>query len=172
MGVITNGEGFHGNSMPNLMSSLKTKWRIAMDTIMQGGRAITLHLPPLKSACVGSCRYNSTYKKHMSATGGICGACKGEGFMLEQRQTSYTANIRHEEMKLESADSGGQDTPAGRISQRVLITKTVIASYVHLQKCIGATIDGENYKLIGDLEKRAFGGTVYYVQATWRKMDK
>jgi len=172
MGEVANSEYFHPDSSSTLIPSLIAKFKISMDTMLQGGRDVIIHLPPEKSQCPGSCRFNSAYKKFISATGGICSTCKGEGYLLEHRYTTYKANIRHIDMPLESADSGGQDTPAGRISQRVVRTKMALIAYTHLQKCLGATIDGEEYKLHGDLEKTGFAGTVLYVVATWKKMDK
>jgi len=172
MGEISNGESFHANSDSTLLSNLVGKFKAAQDTILQGGRQITIHLPPEKTRCVAGCRFNSTYNKFINQTGGICTTCKGQGYSYESRYTTYTANIRQVNENLESIDGFGQDTPAGRISQRLARTRTVIESYAHVIKSIGVTIDGEAYKLHVDPEKTGFGGTLLYVVAFWKKMDK
>ena len=172
MAIVPNNESFDSASDGTLLPGLVGKFKISMDTVLQGGRYITIHLPPTKMSCGGGCKYNSSYKKFTTTTGGLCSACRGEGFKLEQRQTIYTANIRQIKNPIEDSESGGQETNAGKISQKIVRTKTVIASFDHISNSIGATIDGEQYKLWADPEKVGFGGTLFYCISRWKKMDK
>lgn len=172
MGVVSNNQSFDSASDGTLLSSLVGKFKLSMDTVLQGGRNITIHLPPIKLACGGGCKFNSSYKKFTTTSGGLCRACRGEGFKLELRQTVYKANIRQMKMPIEDADVGGQDTKAGRLSQKIVRTKTVIAAFDHISGSVGATIDGEQYKLWAEPEKVGFGGTMLYCVASWKKMDK
>ncbi len=171
MSVVSNNESFDGSSNATLLSSLVGKFKIAMDTVLQGGRDITIHLLPIKTACGMGCKFNSSYKKFTTTSGGLCSACRGEGFKLEQRQTVYKANIRQEKKPIEDGP-GGQETNAGKVSQKIVRTKTVIAAFDHITSSVGATIDGEQYKLWSEPEKVGFGGTLLYCVARWQKMDK
>ncbi len=172
MGVVLNDQSFHLSSDGTLLPSLVNKFKISMDTVLRGGRNITIHLPPIKMSCGGGCKFNSSYKKFTSPTGGLCTACRGEGFKLEQRQTIYKANIRQMKNPIEDIEVGGQQTTAGKLSQKIVRTKTVIAAFDHISGSIGATIDGEQYKLWAEPEKIGFGGTLLYCVARWKKMDK
>lgn len=172
MGNVSNNQSFSANSNGSLLSGLVAKYKTAMDTVLQGGRNITIHLPPQKADCPGGCRYNSTYKRTVGVTGALCDVCGGQGFLYEPRYTIYIANIRQTEEDLNSSDGNKQSTTAGRISQKLVRTKTVIESYDHISGSIGATIDGEEYKLEIDPKKTGFGGTLLYVITYWKKMDK
>lgn len=172
MSMISNLQSFSSSSNSGLMSGLVDRFKTAMDTVLQGGRNITIHLPPQKMACPGSCRYNSTYKRNVGVSGALCKDCGGQGFLYETRQTIYMANIRQTEEDLSSIDGHKQNTTAGRISQKLVRTKTVIESFSHISSSIAATIDGEEYKLETDPAKTGFGGTLLYVIAFWKRMDK
>lgn len=172
MSIVPNNQSFDSASNSTLLSGLVGKFKIAMDTVLQGGRNITIHLPPLKSICPSACKFNSAYKKFTSSTGGLCPDCRGEGYKLEQRQTIYMANIRQIKQPIDNPDGDGQDTNAGRVSQKTVRTKTVIAAYDHIVSSIGATIDGEQYKLDTEPEKIGFGDTLLYAVTLWKKMDK
>jgi hypothetical protein len=172
MAIVPNNQSFDPLSSSALVPALVSQFKIAMDTVLQGGRNITIHLPPIKSACPGNCRFNSSYKKFMGTNGGLCPMCRGEGFMLEQRQTIYMANIRQIKEPFENSEVDGQESNAGRVSEKIVRTKTVIESYDHVLSSIAATIDGEPYKLWMDPEKTGFGGTLLYVVTRWKKMDK
>jgi len=172
MTIISNDQTFSSSSDSSLGANLLAQFKAAADTVLQAGRDITIHLQPSKSNCPAACRFNSSYKKYMGTSGGPCKACGGVGFIYEQRQTIYMANIRQIKEPFDNAKSGGQDTPAGRVSQKLTRTKTVIESYDHIIKSLGATIDGEEYKLWDEPAKTGFGGTLLYVVTTWQKMDK
>lgn len=172
MTIISNNQSFNSSSNATLLSALVNKFKISMDTVLQGGRNITIHLPPQQMECPSSCRYNSTYKRNVGINGALCKTCKGQGFLYETRQTIYMANIRQLEEDLNNIDGHKQNTTAGRISQKLVRTKTVIESFNHILGSIGATIDGEEYKLNTDPKKTGFGGTMLYLISFWKKMDK
>ncbi len=173
MTIISNSQSFSANSNASMGANLLAQFKASADTVLQAGRNITIHLPPSKESCPGtSCRFNSSYKKWIDDAGGFCKTCGGQGFLLEQRQTVYIANIRQTDEPFDNVKTGGQDTPAGRVSQKFARTKTVIESYDHVIKSVGATIDGEEYKLDHEPKKTGWGGTLLYIVTFWKKVDK
>lgn len=143
-----------------------------MHTMLIGGRDISLDLPPGKEPCPAACKYNSTYNMYTGDGTALCGACGGRGFILEQRQTIYRANIRHIDENLDSGRGGGEDTPAGRVFETLIRTKTHIVSFDHINQCLGATIDGIKCTLWGDPRQTGWGDTLYFVVAYWKKANK
>lgn len=145
-----------------------------MDTVMLGmGRDLTLHLQPTKTRCPApDCRYAQTYEKFIGANGQICRSCGGQGYFLEPRQTVYTANIRWIDGDLATAEKGGKDTPAGRVIDADVRTKTVYASLADINNCVSAEIDGKPVKLKTSPRVTGFGGQLLYVVSYWEETNK
>ena len=172
MVLIPNNQSFSPTASGTLVSSLNNIFRQQMDTVLLGGRDITLHLPPRKIPCAAGCRFNSTYKRYIGNNQALCQSCKGDGFKKETRQTIYRANIRWTDEPLESTLTTGQDTTAGRVYQSIIRTKTVIESYDHILKADGATIDGIHCILFNDPRVSGWNGNLYYVTTFWQKSNK
>lgn len=172
MAIISNNQSFHPDASGTLVSSLADTFKQQMDTVLLGGRDITLHLPPKKIRCGGGCRFNSTYKRYIGANSAICQECKGDGFQKVTRQTIYRANIRWTDEPFASPLTTGQDTIAGRVYRSLVRTKTVIESYDDILLSEGATIDGIHCTLVNDPRVTGFNGQLYYVISFWEKSNK
>lgn len=172
MVIISNNQSFHASASGSLVTSLTDTFKQQMDSVMLGGRDITIHLPPIKIKCTSGCKYNSTYKRYMGNNAAICKDCKGDGFTKEPRQTIYRANIRWTDEPLDASTNTGQDTVAGRIYQSFVRTKTVIESYDHILQSHGATIDGIHCTLWNDPRVTGWNGNLYYVISYWQKANK
>lgn len=174
MSLINNLQSFSAGASGTAIQNLTPVFKTAMDSILLGmGRNISLHLQPTKTKCPSTnCRFNDTYKKFIGQNGTICRVCGGEGFKLEPRQTVYLANIRWVDETLASPEVGGKATPAGRMYNGDVRTKTVIESYNDIQNCIAAEIDGRPVKLKTSPRVTGFGGNLYYVVAFWEEVDK
>jgi len=172
MVLVPNNQSFAPGASGTIVTSSSTVFRTQMDSVLLGGRNITLHLPPNKTQCPAGCKFNSTYNKFIGVNSAICGACKGEGFILEPRQTIYRANIRWVDETLASPRSGGEDTPGGRVFESTVRTKTVVESYNHILNCMGADIDGVKCTLWGDPRQTGWNGQLYYVISFWKKSNK
>lgn len=175
MVLVPNNQAFNADASGTLISSLAGEFKTAMDTVMLGGRDITIHLPAQKSPCPdASCRFVSVggYRKHIRNDGQLCRTCRGQGFFFEQRQTVYRANIRWTDEDLANSLNTGQDTVAGRTTEALVRTKTVADSFNHIQQAIGAQIDGVPVELWGEPRYTGFGGSVFYVVAFWKRTNK
>jgi hypothetical protein len=172
MAVIPNSQSFAAAASGMTLENLEPTWKAGIDAVMLGlGRDITLHLPPSKLPCNDAgCRFNSSYKKFMNADGSICRTCTGQGWILEPRQTVYRANIRWVDQAMAESDFQ-ESNLAGRIMPNHVRTKTVAASYQHIQECVGATIDGINVELF---EEPRYTGmvNVHYVVAIWKRVNR
>lgn len=170
MAIVPNNENLTP-SIPGLISGVQAAFKNAMDSLVSGGGSITLDLPATRSVCPGLCRYNATYKMYMGANGELCQECKGAGFINEPRQTVYSCNKRWTNEPLDQSETGGKDTPAGRIYGNFVRTKTVIESFDHIQQCLGATIDNSKVKLYREPRKTGLGDQLYYVIAWWERVN-
>ena len=173
MSIVSNNESFNAASSGTIVDSLGGLFERQMHTVLLGGRDISLDLAPVKTPCTAGCKYNSTYNRYAGANGtAVCRACGGEGFILEPRQTIYKANIRWTDETLSNARGGNEDTPAGRISESLIRTKTHIASFDHINQCLGATIDGIKCTLWDEPRVTGWGGQLYFVVSFWKKANK
>lgn len=172
MVVISNSQSFHPQASGTLVSGLSDTFKQQMDTVLLGGRDITVHLPPKKMPCPAGCRFNSTYKRYVGNNSALCSTCKGDGFKKEPRQTVYRANIRWTDEPLDDSLTSGQDTIGGRVYRSLVRTKTVIESYNHLLLADGVTIDGIHCTLANDPRVTGWNGNLYYVIAFWQKSNK
>jgi hypothetical protein len=170
MAIVPNNQNLNP-SLPGLFAAVQPAFKRAMDSLLSGGGSITLDLPPTRSVCPGGCRYNGTYKVYMGSTGELCQECKGAGFLYEQRQTTYACNRRWTNEPLDQNETGGKDTPAGRIYGNFVRTKTVIESFSHIQESLGATIDSSKVKLYREPRKTGLGDQLYYVIAWWERVN-
>lgn len=144
-----------------------------MDSVLIGGRDITLDLKPSKNPCPSACKFVQAYETYVdSITGGPCTTCRGQGFIYEQRQTVYRANIRWTNEPLDRAIKGGQDTPGGQVPGDFVRTKTVVESYNHIVSADGATIDGVKVKMFKPPRQTGFGGQLLYVVTWWEDANK
>jgi len=143
-----------------------------MDTVLRGGREISIDLPPAQADCPAACRYNPTYDKYQGDNGAICKDCKGRGFIVDPRFTVYKCNRRWTNEAFDKPLNTGQETTGGRIVGNFVRTKTIIDSFDHIEQSIGATIDGEKVKLYKEPRKTGFGDELYYVVSWWERMNK
>lgn len=173
MAEVSNSESFDAQSSPTLVSGLDAIFKRNMDSVLRGGRRITLDLPPAQTDCPSSsCKYNPAYDKYQGVDNSICRACKGQGFIFEPRYTLYTSNIRWTNEPLDKKKNTGEKTTGGRILGNYVRTKTVIQSFDHIEQCIGATIDGEKVKIYKEPRKTGWGDELYYVITWWERINK
>jgi len=172
MGEVSNNESFHLESSATRVSNLQDIFKREMDTVLRGGRDISIDLPPARTECPSSCRYNPTYKKYQGDNGAICQACKGQGFIMDPRFTTYKCNRRWTNEAYDKPRNTGQETAGGRIVGNFVRVKTVIDSFDHIEQSIGATIDGIKVKLYKEARKTGFGNELYYVVSWWQRMGK
>lgn len=172
MTIVPNSQSFSPQASGTLVSSLAARFKAGIDTVLIGGRDILVHLPPGKSVCPAACRFNSTYNKYIGLDGKMCRACKGQGFVMEPRQTIYRANIRWTDEPLASPRGGGEDTPAGRVSESLVRTKTVIESLNHLKQALSIEVDGISCTLWDEPRPTGWGNQLFYVVAFWKKNNR
>lgn len=168
MALIQNNQSFNAGASGIVLSSINSLFKNKMDTVLLGGRDITLHLPPEKTVCPGSCKFNSTYNKYIGLDGKACRTCKGEGFILEHRYTIYKANIRWINESLSDVRGGGEDTPAGRLQENLVRIKTQSSAINHMNQSLGATIDGISCILWEQPRPHGWGGQVFYCTSMWK----
>lgn len=172
MSLISNLQSFSPDASGTLVSDLVDTFKAGADTVLIGGRDITLHLPPAKTPCPSGCKFNSMYQRYIGEGGALCRVCKGEGFIYEPRQTVYRANIRWTDEPVFSTRSGGEDTPAGKVFDADVRTKTVIESFNHIQQAESANIDGVKCSVWQEPRQTGFGGTLLYVVTWWKRSNK
>ncbi len=175
MAIIPNSQSFNPAASGTLISSLSAQFHASMDTVLVGmGRDVTIHLPPTKTPCPSSeCVFNSFYKRYMGTNEKICEACKGQGFVVETRQTVYTANLRWtDEPFNESRRNIEEKQPVGRMGQNFLRMKTVAVSHDHIRQSIGATVDTINCELFEEPRYTGFGGQLFYVISWWKVVNR
>jgi Zn finger protein HypA/HybF involved in hydrogenase expression len=175
MAIIPNNQAFLPLPSGQLMN-LQTAFKDSMDTVLTGlGRDITIHLPPSKSPCSDvTCKYNSTYQRYTGTNGRICETCKGQGFLVENNQTIYIANIRWSNEPFNETVSNSQEVfPPGRLGVNFVRTKTVASSMSHVRTSIGATIDGINVELFQPPRQTGFGRLpVLYAISWWKVVNR
>jgi len=172
MAIIPNSQSFPTLPSGNLID-FKPAFQNSMDTVLVGlGRDITIHLPASKSACPDvNCKYNSTYQRYIGTNGKICETCKGQGFLVENNQTVYVANIRWTEEPFNESTRNTQETFApGRKGANFVRTKTVYSSIDHLRQSVGATIDEVNVELFREPKRTGFGKAPLLYAITWWKV--
>jgi hypothetical protein len=172
MAEVSNNESFDPQSSATRVPNLQGIFKREMDTLLRAGREIVIDLPPSRTNCPASCRYNPTYKKYQGSTGAICQECKGQGFLMDPRFTRYRCNRRWTNEAYDKALNTGQETTGGRIVGNFVRVKTVIDSFDHIERSIGATIDGVKVKLYKEPRKTGFGDQLYYVISWWERMGK
>jgi hypothetical protein len=176
MAIIPNNQSFSVNASGVVLSSLVGDFKTAMDTVIIGlGRDITIHLPPSKSPCADvTCKYNSTYQRYIGTNGKVCETCKGQGFLVENNQTVYTANIRWTNEPFNESTTNIQEVfEPGRLGANFIRTKTVASSINHIRTSIGATIDGVNVELFREPRQTGFGPTpLLYAVAWWKVVNR
>jgi len=175
MAIVPNAQSFPtlpSGTLINLASTFQNQ----MDTVLTGlGRDITIHLPSARNPCPDvTCKYNSTYQRYTGSNGKICETCKGQGFIVEPRQTIYIANIRWtSEPFNESSRNIQEKFPPGRLGVNFVRIKTVASSKNHIETSIGATIDGVNVELIRDPRHTGFGrNPLLYAISWWRNVNR
>lgn len=173
MTIVPNAQSFSPEASGTLVSDLAARFKAGADIVLLGGRDIILDLKPLKGPCPSSCKFIQAYGVYIdSITGGPCQVCRGAGYVYEQRQTIYRANIRWTNQPIDKAIRGGQDTPAGLVGGNFVRTKTVIQSYNHIISADGATIDGVKVKVYQSPRQTGFGGSLMYVITWWEDANK
>lgn len=172
MGQVGNSQSFNAGSSSSLVNNLVTSFKTNIDTLLQGGRDITIHLPAAQSPCPSGCKYNSAYGRFVGSNGGLCTSCGGKGFVFEPRWTVYKANIKWTDEGIFENRSGGEDTPAGKVYETLARTKTVVESLDHINQSLGATIDGFQCELWGEPRTTGFGDSTLYVVSFWKKVNK
>jgi hypothetical protein len=150
-------------------TSLAEQFREAMDTVLLTcGRDVIVHLPPSKLPCVSSdCVFNSFYKKFVSQAGKVCETCRGEGFIIEPRHTTYIANIRWTNEPYYNPN-GEERAVAGRIGADFVRTKMVKEAFNHIKQARGATVDSIQVELLEEPRLTGFAGSLFYCVAWWK----
>lgn len=174
MTLVPNNQSFSTGASGVIIQSLTNTWRTQVDTVLLGmGRNITIHLQPSKTACTSSdCVFNSFYKRYMGTDGKVCSDCRGQGFILEPRQTVYMANIRWTNDPYNGSNSTADNSIPGRFEANFVRTKTVQESYSDIKSAAGATIDGINVELHDEPRYSGFGGQLFYVTTFWKATNK
>jgi hypothetical protein len=170
--IVSNNQTFNAGSSGVIVNSLGNLFEQQMHTVLLGGRDIFIDLPPGQTACPANCKYNSTYQRYTGNGTALCKSCGGAGFIMEQRQTVYRANIRWTDEGLNDPRGGGEDTPAGKVYESLVRTKTHIASLNHINQSLGATIDGVKCTLWNEPRTTGWGNTLYFVVCFWKKANK
>jgi hypothetical protein len=173
MAIIQNNQAFIPLPSGQLINSLTT-FKNQIDTVLTGlGRNITLHLPPSKSPCLSvNCKYNSTYQIYTGINGKVCESCRGQGFVIETRQTIYIANIRWTNEPFNEGSNSIEKFEPGRFGVNFVRTKTVDSSFEHINTSVGATIDGVNVELIRQPRHTGFGrAPLLYVVSWWKEVN-
>lgn len=165
--LIPNSQLFSSFSSGLIPAAAHNQFKERMDGVLYGmGRDITIHLPPSKAKCSSGCVFNQTYRKFTDATNQLCQDCKGEGWLMEHRQTAYKANIRWTNQPY------GDDNNVVRTSENFVRTKTVAASINHIKASVGATIDGVNVEILQQPRTTGFGATpLLYCITVWKVVD-
>ena len=175
MTLINNSESFHPNASGNLISNLRDSFEAGIDGVLLSlGRDITIFLPPQKSPCTSAdCTFNSTYRRYMGKDGKVCETCRGQGYILDTRETIYRANIRWTNEPFDESDSIKEKFEAGRVGFNFCRTKTKHVSFNHIRQSIGANIDGINVELLREPRQTGFGDSpLLYVVAWWRVVGR
>ena len=109
----------------------------------------------------------------MGTNNKICEDCKGQGFVVEPRQTVYKANLRWTDEPFNESTRNIQEigTP-GRLGSNFLRMKTVQVSQVHIRESIGASVDGINLELFEEPRYTGFGGQLLYVISWWKVVNR
>jgi hypothetical protein len=177
MGYISNGQSFMAGASGVIGTSVQQDaFQTSIDAVLVGlGRDITLHLPPAKAPCTSAdCKFNSFYKRWVTTTGQPCESCRGNGFILEPRYTSYRANIRwtNEPYNQGNSQQEADYQQFGRVGVDFCRTKMVVAAYDHIKESVGATIDGTNVELFDEPRKTGFGNRLMYTVAMWKVANR
>lgn len=171
MAIIPNAQSFPTLPSGNLIN-LASTFKNTIDTVLTGlGRDITIHLPASKNPCPDvACVFNSTYGRYTGSSGKICETCKGQGFIIETRQTIYIANIRWTNEPFNQIE---EISVAGRMGVNFVRIKTVASSKTHIRKSIGATIDDVNVELFREPRHTGFGKEpLLYVISWWKVVNR
>lgn len=175
MSIVSANQSFSASASGIAIQNLFSKWEAAMDTNLLGfGRNVTLHLKPAKQACPDvNCSFNSFYKRYMGTNNKVCETCKGQGFLIEPRQSIYIANIRWtDEPFNESTRNIEEQHVVGRMGANFARTKMNFGATSHIREAIGATIDGIDVELFDEPRFTGFGGRVKYVVAVWKVVNR
>ncbi len=175
MAIIPNAQSFPTLASGTLINLAPT-FQNTIDTVLTGlGRDITIHLPAGKSPCPDvTCKFNSTYQRYTGSGGKICETCKGQGFIVEPRQTIYIANIRWTNEPFNESTRNIQEVfEPGRLGANFIRTKTVAVSLDHIRESIGATIDGINVELFREPRQTGFGrAPLLYLVSWWKVVNR
>ena len=175
MAIISNSQAFLPLPSGQLINLAPT-FKNSIDTVLTGlGRDITIHLPPSKSPCPDvDCKYNSTYQRYIGTNGKICETCKGQGFLVENNQTIYIANIRWANEPFNESTRNIQEVfEPGRLGVNFVRIKTVASSIDHVRTSIGATIDEVNVELFKEPRHTGFGrNPLLYVISWWKVVNR
>lgn len=169
MVLVPNNESFHVQATGTIVTKHLSAFQKKMDSVMLGGDSITLDLPAGAVDCPdATCRYNPSYDQFMGPNGAMCRSCRGKGKVYTHQQTVYKCNRRWaNEPFAKPLHGGGQDTKGGRVQSKVVRVKTHIASFEHIMKATGATLDGEKIQLIEEPVKTGWNGQLFYVVSWW-----
>jgi hypothetical protein len=175
MGYISNNQSFIAGASGTVGgTTLENQFRTAMDGVLIGlGRDITIHLPPSQDPCTApGCTFNPFYQRYTGVSGIFCEVCKGQGFVLEPRWTTYRANIRWTDESMNGSKDTRETSEVGRQGQNFVRTKTVASAYNHIKESIGATIDGVDVELHEEPRYTGFGSQVLYTISWWKVANR
>lgn len=175
MSTVTPNQSFNALASGSVIQNLFGRWEQAMDTNILGfGRDVVIHLQPAKQQCPDTdCNFNSFYKKYTGSNNKVCALCKGQGFLLEPRQVTYTANIRWtDEPFNESTRNIEEQHVVGRMGANFCRTKMVVEAIPHIREAVGATIDGIEVELFDEPRPTGFGGQLKYTVCLWKVSNR
>lgn len=173
MVLIPNNESFAPGASGSILTNRLSVFKKHMDSVLMGGRTITLDLPAGSTDCPDpECRYNPSYDQYMGVNGVICRSCRGKGKIYLHRQTEYKCNRRWENEPISKGITGNQNTEGGRIKTNLCRVKTHISSYDDILKSTGATIDGIKVKLWESPRKTGWNDDLCYIISWWEEAPK
>lgn len=175
MGQISNNQSFIvGASGLVGGTSALNQFQTAMDGVVLGlGRDVTVHLSPAQMECTATgCTFNPFYQKYATPSGSLCETCRGQGFIIEPRWTTYIANVRWTEEAYNESRTTQEAHEPGRMGQNFVRTKMVVAAFDHIKESIGATIDGVDVELHEEPRKTGFGSRLLYTVAWWKVANR
>ena len=109
----------------------------------------------------------------MGANNKVCEVCKGQGFLIEPRQTVYVANIRWTDEPFNESTRHIQERHiVGRLGQNFCRTKMQVTARDHVRQSVGATIDGIDVELFEEPRVTGFNGSLLYVVSWWKVANR
>lgn len=163
MTSVSNKQDLTASSGISFGTTFDSLYHSMMDNAMvEMGENITVHLPPGRTACTDpQCSYDPFQERATR----YCATCRGTGFIVTTRDTTYTAQITVGPRELDDNNS------VGRLEVNECRITTVIESYEDLRKAEGLTVRGEKYQLKSGPKIVGFNTPRYIISTLERKNE-